>query len=430
MYRIETALSFPPYNAARPNSLLGSSLQVGIQTLRVNPLRTVLSTLGVIMGVASIVAVLAIGDGVERYARTQIEETTDLLSLVVLPTTADVIDQIRVPRTDFPVFTSADADSLSARLAPRARAAILLRGPARVTVRDSVRGAAVTALSVAPPEWLHSRLAAGRSFSAMELHNDDRVAIVSAGLAAVLAPGVSADSVVGRTVLLEGHDFRIIGVLAASTGRTELSALVPITVADQALAPVLSPRAPSLLVRSERVEEVPAIKAEVERWLTGRLGAWHDRATVSGGQGLRLDQTRQAILIFKLVMGTFAGISLVVGGIGIMNVLLASVTERTREIGIRKAAGARGHDILLQFLAESVAITSVGSVIGMALGLAGAFLAAAMMRHFTRAELYAAFTWTTLLVAALVSVVTGLVFGTYPALRAARLSAIDAIRHE
>ena len=160
------------------------------------------------------------------------------------------------------------------------------------------------------------------------------------------------------------------------------------------------------------------------------MGAWEGRVTVSGGQGLRLDQTRQAILIFKLVMGTFAGISLLVGGIGIMNVLLASVTERTREIGIRKAAGARGRDILLQFLAESVAITSVGSIIGMVLGLAGAFAATALMRHFTRSELYAAFTWGTVLVAALVSVATGLVFGMYPALRASRLSPIDAIRHE
>ena len=145
---------------------------------------------------------------------------------------------------------------------------------------------------------------------------------------------------------------------------------------------------------------------------------------------MRIDQARQGILIFKMVMGAFAGISLIVGGIGIMNVLLAGVTERTREIGIRKAIGARQRDILLQFLSESVAISGLGSVLGVALGLAGAFTATAIIRSTADAPLHAAFTWGTVAVAALVSVLVGLAFGTYPALRAARLSPIEAIRHE
>ncbi len=121
---------------------------------------------------------------------------------------------------------------------------------------------------------------------------------------------------------------------------------------------------------------------------------------------------------------------MLIGGIGIMNVLLAAVTERTREIGIRKATGARNRDILVQFLAESVAITGVGSVIGAAIGLVVAFAATAVMRSQTQAQLHAAFTWQTVLIAALVSVITGLAFGTYPALRASRLSPIVAMRHE
>ena len=129
-----------------------------------------------------------------------------------------------------------------------------------------------------------------------------------------------------------------------------------------------------------------------------------------------------------MVMGAFAGISLVVGGLGIMNVLLAAVTERTREIGIRKAAGARQRDILIQFLAESVAITGAGSVLGVVLG--GAFAITAVIRSASDAPIYAAATWQTVGVAAIISVVVGLAFGTFPALRAARLSPIDAIRHE
>jgi putative ABC transport system permease protein len=130
-------------------------------------------------------------------------------------------------------------------------------------------------------------------------------------------------------------------------------------------------------------------------------------------------------------MGAITGISLLVGGIGIMNVLLSSVTERTREIGIRKAAGARRRDIRRQFLAESIAISGMGSAIGLVLGVAGAFGITAMIRHFSRAAfLHASLSWSTLGVAAGAALFVGLTFGTYPARRAARLSPIDAIRHE
>jgi putative ABC transport system permease protein len=120
-----------------------------------------------------------------------------------------------------------------------------------------------------------------------------------------------------------------------------------------------------------------------------------------------------------------------VGGIGIMNVLLSSVTERTREIGIRKATGAQDRDIHLQFLAESVAISGVGSAIGLVIGIAGAFGITSGIRRFSNAPfLSASLSWSTVLVAVLAAVIVGLVFGTYPARRAARLSPIDAIRHE
>jgi putative ABC transport system permease protein len=168
----------------------------------------------------------------------------------------------------------------------------------------------------------------------------------------------------------------------------------------------------------------------LEQWLEGRYGrAWKERVSVGTNQA-RVEQVQQGMLVFKLFMGALTGISLLVGGIGIMNVLLASVVERTREIGIRKAAGAQQRHILLQFLSESVTITGVGSMIGLIFGTSAAFLATAIMRRITSAQIFAGFSVSTLLVAVVASVAVGIAFGLYPALRAARLSPIEAIHHE
>ena len=178
-----------------------------------------------------------------------------------------------------------------------------------------------------------------------------------------------------------------------------------------------------------RVEDVLPVKAAIERWAASAHPEWRGRLTVRT-QETRAQQVGQGILVFKLFMGALTGVSLLVGGIGIMNVLLASVTERTREIGIRKATGARRRDILVQFLAESVAITGAGSALGVVLGLGGALGATAIMRQMSKAEIHAGFSWSTFAVAAVSSVVVGLAFGTYPALRAARLSPVEAMQRE
>jgi putative ABC transport system permease protein len=145
----------------------------------------------------------------------------------------------------------------------------------------------------------------------------------------------------------------------------------------------------------------------------------------------QLAEVARGFLILKLFLGALAGISMLVGGIGIMNIMLASVTERTREIGIRKAIGANARDIRLQFLTEAVAISAVGSGAGVVLGLVLAALSVAAMRALVEVDgLHVVVTPWTVLLSASIAVVIGLVFGTYPARRASRLSPIDAIRHE
>jgi putative ABC transport system permease protein len=288
----------------------------------------------------------------------------------------------------------------------------------------------------AAAERLRLHFAAGRLINDAELRSRERVIVLSHGLAGALAkadstPSASPTTLVGQTVQLESHPYRVVGVLAAEKGMEErLAAIVPFTVAGEATMSPADARHPTLLVRAPEVEGVDSVRARTERWLSARYGAWEGKVKVQTEAASRLKQVSQGIMIFKLAMGSFAAISLIVGGIGIMNVLLSSVLERTREIGVRKAIGARQRDILLQFLAESVAISGVGSVVGVVAGLAGAFGVTAVMRAKTEAIIFAAFTWSTLLVATAIAIAIGLAFGTYPALRAARLSPIDAIRHE
>jgi len=408
------------------------SVRVGVAALRVNPMRTLLATLGVIIGVASLVAVLSLGDGMEAYARRQVERTTSVQNVFVFPITHDTVDGIRVAREQWTLFGKDDVADAERRVPGVGAVGLLYNGTTMIAppAGGRERAANVVAASASVPAMGDAKVRWGRFFTPAEVRDDVAVVVLSYPAAQALSRTGQPAAMLGETLRLRGVAMRVIGISAPDErdGRS-MSALVPLGLGPAVMTPGEAAQPRRLVLKAKKVEDVEAVRAAAGAWLTRRYGPWEKGFEINTDQA-RSAQMKQGFLVFKLFMGAMTAISLLVGGIGIMNVLLSSVTERTREIGIRKAVGARRRDIVLQFLSESVAITGSGSLIGLVLGVAGAFAITAAMRAYLDAPIHAGLSLSTLLVAAFSAIVVGLSFGTYPALRASRLSPVDAIRHE
>ena len=263
-------------------------------------------------------------------------------------------------------------------------------------------------------EFHHMKIESGRFFTDEEVARAALVAVLSHKLAAELSGGVDPGLIVGRDVRINGVAAQVLGVLAPYEGEREYDAYIPFAAVRRVFPPSGSPRPATILLRAASIESVDALKSAAEDWAARRYVGGIRKLEIET-QRTRISQAMQGVLVFKIFMGALTGISLLVGGIGIMNVLLASVTERTREIGIRKAVGARGRDVLMQFLAESVAISGAGSAVGVLLGLATAFGVTAIIRARANAEFFqAGFSWTTIAVAVASAVLVGLILGPIP----------------
>jgi len=399
-------------------SLLRSSI-VGLVALRANPVRSALAALGVIIGVGALLSILAIGDGAEVMARHQIATTTDLHTIMVQSVTTESLDGLRVDRPVVRMLTVAEARELATRVQGTARVTLSRSQSARLVATGGgpPKGATLIETLASGAAHFDATVVGGTFFSRADVDSAHPVIVLSRTLADDLFEGRTAE---GASVTITEREYQVIGVIADRAEAAAGTAFIPLARGG---------RPPVLLVKALRVEDIDAIRAQIVQWLADKDRDWA-RDFVVRSNVRRVAQTKQAFAVMKLVIGTIAGLSLLVGGIGIMNVLLASVSERTREIGVRRAVGARRRDILVQFLAESVALTTAGSLLGTILGIGVAMVAAAVISRITGAPLAAAFTLPTFVIALLMAFAVGVLFGTYPARRASHLSPVDAIRHD
>jgi putative ABC transport system permease protein len=401
----------------------GEVLAIALDALRGNRLRTVLTTLGVIIGVAAVIALISVG----QTARSSVVGEFASLGpdlLWVLPGKAKEGSTFGSAEEGRLSLTYDDSQALAADARLVTGVAPVLQTQIQITA--SARKYTTTIVGTTPElrDVRTHRVVTGRYLTHGDLTRRKRVAVLGSSLARALYR--SPHTAIGRRFILSGRAFEVVGVLAPEGAILGLDlddrAYIPFTTAQQIFN---LNYATFLFVKAKDPATVPRAKRETERILLRQHRGEEDFTILTQSQLL---SSLDAILrILTVALSSIAGISLVVGGIGIMNIMLVSVTERTREIGIRKAIGARSATILTQFLIEAVTISLLGGFLGMLVGLAGSWLLSARLFQTVPSAgsivpiVALAFTF---------SAAVGIIFGVYPAWRAARLDPVEALRYE
>ena len=407
-------------------SIRSSIARTAFETLRSNPSHTLMSISGLVIGVAALVGVLSLADGIEDFARQQVNSTTDLQSINLSISTTEMVDGVRVPRSVVPLFDVEGSKSLQKELLGSASVVLYARRNALISLpNDTLRTAAQTvAVSGSIEDLISAPLIEGRSITQEDVEMGASVATISKALAERLQKSLKTEHVVGLQLYLDSALVDIVGVIDPANN-APIGVLVPFSTTTR----VPSESTASIMVKANLVEDIPNIKERIYRWADAQFDDGKEVLVVQTNE-MRVEQVQKGVRLFKVIMGLITGIAVLVGGVGIMNVLMMSVKERTKEIGVRKAVGARKNDIVFQFMIESITISSVGCLVGLITGLVAVYAVTPIVRIITDVPFQAGFSLGTLLVIAIVAAVIGITFGTYPAYSAAKLNPVDAIRYE
>lgn len=402
---------------------LGASFHVALRAIKGNPLRSLLTMLGVIIGVASVIAMISIGQGARQATTAQIESLgSNLLTVIAMSARQGGIAAMTPVQT----LTLADADAIAGQVPGVTGVSAEFSRQAQVVFGGQNTYTQISGVTPAFTSVRNWRPAQGDFFTDDDLRRRAKVAVLGKTVASNLFG--ETDPLGGR-IRIRGVTFTVLGVMESKgaggpMGDRDDAVFVPLTTAQYRLFGVTYVR--SIYVQTSDAGDMTAVAQEVTNLLRTRhriASGREDDFTVRSQADIIQALTGVAQTM-TLLLGGVAAVALIVGGIGIMNIMLVSVTERTREIGIRKAVGARRADILLQFLVESATIGVTGGLIGIALGTLGSKLITQLAGWATLISMQAvvlAFTF---------SVAVGVFFGLYPARRAAMLDPIEALRYQ
>jgi len=430
-------------------STIKRTVTLGLKSLWMHRLRSALTMLGIVFGVASVIAMLAIGEGASHEAQEAIARlgSTNLIVETVEPPKerADTGGQEEVHRYG---LTYKDAEALHETI-PDVDVVVPIRELDQ-EARYRRRKVAVKIVGSIPwyTDIVPIRMLRGRFLSSIDLRQQQNVCVVDERLVAGL---FGFEDPVGKDLQIHGSCYRVVGVAGAvtfeagqngSTNGPALSSSSGSAAAGNVYMPLTTAKSrfsetdfafsggresakrvelQKITVKVQSMDDVLPMRDVVDA-LLNRLHEKNDYRIVVPLELLR--QARRTQFIFSIVLGSIAAISLLVGGIGIMNIMLATVSERTREIGIRRALGARKHDIVVQFLSETLLLTLAGGLLGIFLGL----LIPLLVTHF--GNMPTIITSTSLVLAFGISAAVGITFGLYPAYRAANMDPIESLRHE
>ena len=403
------------------------SLLIAVRALRVNTMRALLTMLGIIIGIAAVIAMVAIGAGASKMISDQISSIGSNLILVIPGSMTS--GGMRSGSGSSQTLSYDDAKAIKLECPSVAEVAPTVRGSGQVVFGNqnwSTVFYGVTPEIVAVRDWT---LVSGRNISQSDVDGTTKNCLLGQTVADNL---FGAADPVGKIVRIKKIPFTVIGLLGrkgqSPQGLDQDDVIyLPLRTAQRKILGSQFPNVVgSIMVQARGAEVLKKAEEEVTALLNQRhrIGPSREVDYTIRNLSELLAVSEQSSKVMSLLLGAVASISLLVGGIGIMNIMLVSVTERTREIGIRIAIGAKRRDILLQFLTEAVLLTSCGGIVGMLLGVGGARLVASLIGWPTLVSV------DTIVIAFVFSAGVGVFFGFYPARKAASLNPIEALRYE
>ena len=394
--------------------------------LRANKVRSGLTMLGIVIGISSVIALIAIGNGAQSSIQSSIQSIGSNLIIVMPGATRTPGSIVSAGRGTAQSLTNEDGTAIASQVSGVVAADPEVSSNKQVTFQGTNTRTTILGTGDQYPTVRNLQIADGSYFTQNQITSLARVAVIGPTVVTdLMATGTEP---VGQEIVIGGDTFTVIGVTVAKGGsgftNQDDQIFIPLTTAQQLFTgnKYLS----TISVEADNTNDMAAVQADITTLLLGR----HSISNPTNADFSTINQADIAATAsgitqtFTILLAAVAGISLLVGGIGIMNMMLTTVTERTREIGLRKAIGAKKSDISTQFLVEAVSLTFIGGGIGVVLGILASYLVT------TFGGITTSVTSSSVILAFCVSAGIGIIFGYYPARRAASLNPIEALRYE